>query len=266
MKPDSVELLRSPITHEPLRLVTAQATNGANGYLEAATSGERFPIRDGIPWLIDQQQVVEYNRKYQRFYNLVAPFYDSALRLGARFTSGSQDEHRMEYMSELEVGPGDRLLEVSIGTGTNIKHLPAGVDCYGLDISHGMLEQCQKNLKRWGREVELFLGNAEALPFKDEQFDSILHVGGINAFNDRQEAIHEMIRVARPGCKVVIVDESARLVEKMSWLPGAKRMMRRHRERFEAPVSLVPTTMREIAVKDVMQGDLYCLSFRKPAD
>lgn len=265
MRPEFIELLRSPITHEPLRLVTPEPTNGDKDYLEGMESGERFPIHDGIPWLIDQSQVVEYNRKYQRFYDLVAPFYDTALRCGARFTRGSEDEHRMEYMRELEVGPGDRFLEVSIGTGTNLKYLPANVDCYGLDISRGMLAQCQRNLKRWRREVELVLGNAEALPFKDEQFDSVLHVGGINAFNDRQKAIDEMIRVARPGCKIVIVDENASLIERISWFPGAKRMMKKYGERFEAPVSLVPAAMQDVDVKDIMHGGLYCLSFRKPA-
>jgi ubiquinone/menaquinone biosynthesis C-methylase UbiE len=265
MKPESIELLRSPISYEPLRLVIPRPTNGHIAYLEGVESGERFPIFDGIPWLIDQSEVVKFNRKYQRLYDVAAPFYDAALCLAARLGGGSEDEHRMEYIRELEVGPGDRFLEVSIGTGTNIKYLPASVDCYGLDISRGMLGKCQKNLKRWRREAELFLGNAEALPFKDEQFDSVLHVGGINAFNDRRKAIDEMIRVAKPGSKIVIVDENATLVQRMSWLPGAKSMMKKYGERFQPPVSLVPEAMQDIDVRDIVRGSLYCLSFRKPA-
>ena len=58
-----------------------------------------------------------------------------------------------------------------------------------------------------GLQGDLFLGNAECLPFADESFDVVFHVGGINFFNDRAKAIREMIRVAKPGSKILIADE-----------------------------------------------------------
>jgi len=49
------------------------------------------------------------------------------------------------------------------------------------------------------------------LLFVDGIFDVVFRVGGINFFNDKARAIAEMIRVARPGTKIVIVDESGRM-------------------------------------------------------
>ena len=78
-----------------------------------------------------------------------------------------------------------------------------------------MLANCQANLHRWQFQADLFLGNAECLPFADESFDVVFHVGGINFFNDRAKAIREMIRVAKPGSKILIADETEEHVKEM---------------------------------------------------
>ena len=68
---------------------------------------------------------------------------------------------------------------------------------FGLDISLGQLRRCQSYTERKDWAVDLFLGNAEQLPFQDAVFDSLFHIGGINFFNDKKKAIEEMIRVVR---------------------------------------------------------------------
>jgi ubiquinone/menaquinone biosynthesis C-methylase UbiE len=265
MKAETLDLLRSPISHSPLRLASEMRKGVTLETLVAIDTGETFAIDEGIPALLDQSKVVDYNKKYQGFYNLVAPLYDATLALGAKLIRGNVDRFRMEYIRELELKPGDRFLEVSIGTGANLKYLPADISCYGVDISRGMLKQCRKKLSSWGRECELILGDAEELPFVDAQFDSVLHVGGINAFNDRKKAIAEMVRVAKPGTGIVIVDETAKMINKFSWLPGARRMMKKYGDRFEAPVGLLPAGVLEVKTREIVHGDLYCLSFRKPS-
>ena len=227
-------------------------------------SGERFSVRDGIPLLLDESKVAGFNRRYQGFYNRIAALYDVSIRLFASLAGGGEEHFRGEYLRELDVQDGQRVLEVSIGTGANLHYLPAKANCYGLDLSWGMLKRCQKNLSRWQLEAELILGNAEELPLRDESFDAVFHVGGINAFNDRARAIYEMIRVARADTKIVIVDETAKLMESFAWTPGVRRWLREHGERFSAPVGLVPEGMREVHVKEVAKGNMYCLTFRKP--
>jgi ubiquinone/menaquinone biosynthesis C-methylase UbiE len=227
-------------------------------------SGERFSVRDGIPLLLDESHVSGYNQRYQRFYNRIAGLYDASIKVFAAVVGGGEEHFRGEYLRELEVQDGDCVLEVSIGTGANLHYLPDEARYYGVDLSWGMLQRCQRNLERWHREAELILGNAEELPLRDESFDAVLHVGGINAFNDRARAISEMVRVARAGTRIVIVDETAKLMESLAWVPRVRRWLQEDGERFAAPVGLVPEGMKEVRVMEIAKGNMYCLTLRKP--
>lgn len=93
----------------------------------------------------------------------------------------------------------------------------------------------------------------------------MFHVGGINFFNDRARVIAEMIRVAKPGTKIVIVDETEKVVKEIY---EKNRVTRRYFQKRETPVAcpvgLVPGDMAEITSKEIGDGRLYCLSFRKP--
>ena len=265
MKPETVSLLCKPGTHEPLYLASVPGSGGsAQEVLVGVHSGERFPVRDGIPLLLDESKVSGFNQRYQGIYNRIAGLYDAGIMLFAYLAGGGEEHFRWEYLRELEVPDGDRVLEVSIGTGANLHYLPMKATYFGLDLSWGMLKRCQRNLKRWQIEAELILGNAEELPLRDESFDTVFHVGGINAFNDRAKAICEMTRVARAGTKIVIVDEIAKLMESFAWIPGVRRWLQEHSERFSAPVGLVPEGMGDVHVKEFAKGNMYCLTFRKP--
>lgn len=264
MKPEVVSILCRPGTHEPLRLDTRPGPDGAaQPVLVGTQTGDVFPIRDGIPILLDEAKVSGFNKQYQGFYNRIAGVYDAAIRF-AGILAGGEEGSRKEYLAELDLRQGDRLLEVSIGTGANLRYCPAPVAYFGVDLSWGMLMRCRSNMRRWGLDAELILGNAEDLPLRDESFDAVLHVGGINAFNDRGRAIREMVRVARPGTKIVIVDETVHLMESLAWIPSVRRWLRENRDKFLAPTSLVPSGMKDVQAKDIVKGNLYCLTFRKP--
>jgi ubiquinone/menaquinone biosynthesis C-methylase UbiE/uncharacterized protein YbaR (Trm112 family) len=265
MKPETVSLLCKPGTHESLRLVSVPGPDeSTQEMLVGVDSGERFPVHDGIPILLDESKVSGFNQRYQGIYNRVAGLYDAGIKLFAYLAGGGEEHFRREYLRELEVQEGDRILEVSVGTGANLHYLPVKATYFGLDISWGMLKRCQRNLKRWQREAELILGNAEELPLDDELFDTVFHVGGINAFNDPAKAICEMIRVAKAGAKIMIVDETAKMIESIAWMPSARKWLQEHGERFSAPVGLVPEEMRDVQARDFAKGNMYCLTFRKP--
>jgi len=266
MKPETVSLLCRPGTHEPLRLASEPAPDrGIQEVLIGIHSGERFRVRDGIPLLLDESTVTGSNRRFQRAYNRVAGLYDVAIRLVANLVGGGEAYFRGDYLRELEGQDGARVLEVSIGTGANLRYMPLKGAFFGLDLSWGMLKQCHRHLRQWQLEAELILGNAEELPLRDETFDVVFHVGGINAFNDRAKAISEMVRVARAGTKIVIVDETAKVVDAFAWIPGFRRRMQEEfGDRLSPPVDLLPAGMREVQVRDVGKGNLYCLTFRKP--
>jgi ubiquinone/menaquinone biosynthesis C-methylase UbiE len=266
VKPNTLPFLCNPVTHEPLRRVVRPAGPDGNPQekLVSIKSGEEFSIRDGIPIFLRDSNVSGSNKKYQELYNRIAPFYDLSLQMFALLKSGGEKKRRTEYLQQLEIKAGDRVLEVSVGTGGNLRYLPRTAKYFGLDISWGMLKRCQKNLKAWGMEAELFLGAAEYLPFDDEAFDVVFHLGGINFFSDKARAIQGMIRVAKPGTKIMIVDENEQIAQKYETTPIASKFYGNRREAISAPVDLVPAGMQEVKVRDVCNGDLYCLTFRKP--
>mgnify|MGYP006302152003 CR=1 FL=1 len=96
------------------------------------------------------------------------------------------------------------VLEVSCGSGINFNFIPENCTIFGLDLSFGML-QAASYRKNAG---VLCHGLAEKLPFIDHAFDTVFHIGGINFFNDKAEALKEMVRVAKPGTKIIIKDET----------------------------------------------------------
>ncbi len=245
-------LLCDPETHENLRLDT--------GSLASAT--RRYPIREGIPCFVEE--VSGNNRKYRQLYDRIAPGYDFIERLYSFILRINREGKRRTYLDELELRPGARMLEVSVGTGANIQLLPPDLKFFGLDLSWGMLTRCRRNLKRWGRKAELFLGEGERLPFKDGTFDSVLHYGGINFFNDRARAIAEMVRVAKPGTKIVISDETEKVVQQNYRRSPVTGKYFKDTEPVVCPVDLIPEGASEVRSFEFAKGRLYCLCFRTP--
>ena len=229
--------------------------------LRNTATGRVYPIRDGIPLFVST--VTGPNLKYQHLYDRIAPGYDLAERL-YRWVARKPD-YRPEYLRELEITEGSRVLEVSVGTGANLRYLPESIDFYGLDLSWGMLKKCQSNLMRWHRRAHLFHGEAERLPFQVESFDCVFHVGGINFFTDKTRAIKEMIWVAKPGTKIVIVDETEKTVrDHYQKSPAIRSHFEPGSEKVFCPIDLIPPEMTEIKAREIAAGKLYCLTFRKP--
>jgi uncharacterized protein YbaR (Trm112 family) len=140
---DAVALLQSPFTGGPLHVVS-------EGREEALvdTSGERFPIRNGIPIFLKPEDLTGDNGKYNHLYETIGGFYDDTQRVFCALKGFDRNAYFRSYMSLLEAKPGDAVLETSVGTGLNYKYLPRGVKLSGLDLSPEMLANCQANLRR----------------------------------------------------------------------------------------------------------------------
>ena len=260
-KKETVALLRSPYTGDSLKVVS----EGGHEAL-VSKSGERFPVRDGIPIFLEPEKLTGSNQKYNRLYEIIGGFYDDIQRAACALRGTSPAEYFWGYLQFLEIHPGDSALETSVGTGLNYKYLPRGTKLFGLDLSAEMLTNCQANLRRWEMDAELFLGNAEELPFANDSFDVVFHVGGINFFNDRARAIREMIRVAKPGSRLLIADETEEHVKSTyEQSPVIGRYFKNRKEAVTAPIDLVPPEMREIHLELLRDGRFYALTFRKPA-
>ena len=104
------------------------------------------------------------------------------------------------------------ILDVACGTGDfaleSVKINPEKI--YGVDISSGMLEiGKQKIAKRNLQEkIEFRLGDGEKLEFEDNTFDAITVAFGVRNFENLEKGLADMLRVLKPGGRVVILEFS----------------------------------------------------------
>jgi len=226
-----------------------------------------YPVVDGIPRFVQPQEMTGLNKRFSEMYDWFSWGYRIFSKIAFAYIGMSEEQARREVTDRLEP-KGGRVLEVSIGPGVNLPYLLGRMDVgeiFGLDISPGQLNRCREYVAHHGWDVQLQLGNAEHLPYQDDAFDGVFHLGGINFFNDKKMAIEEMIRVARPGSRILICDENEKGAQAYErFLPSFKRMAGESREVIEPPMDLVPLEMQEVRVFNVWKGWMYCIEFRKP--
>lgn len=93
-----------------------------------------------------------------------------------------------------------RVLEIGIGSGVTLASYPPGVEVVGIDPSPHMLPRARARARRLGRAVELVEASAEALPFDDASFQTVVCSHVLCSVSDLDAALSEIARVlARSG-------------------------------------------------------------------
>ncbi|MBU1250483.1 MAG: class I SAM-dependent methyltransferase [Actinobacteria bacterium] len=101
--------------------------------------------------------------------------------------------------------PGERILDIAAGTGTSAAALSkSGAKVIALDFSQGMVEEG----RRRHPGLEFVQGDAEKLPFGDDEFDAVTISFGLRNVQRPQVALAEMYRVLKPGGRLVICEFS----------------------------------------------------------
>jgi ubiquinone/menaquinone biosynthesis C-methylase UbiE len=267
MKRTTLELLVCPACRVGLELITATGEDMIEeGTLRCLKCKREYPIKEGIVHFIEPKELLGSNQKASKLYDWFSYFYRAFSAIGFLLWGGER-RNRMAVLERLEI-KGENVLEISIGPGSNLPFLinefHAG-EVFGLDISLGQLRRCREYCRRKGWKTDLFLASAEQLPFKAEAFEHVFHIGGFNFFNDKKAAMDEMIRVAKPGYRIVIVDELEKIVQAYKkTLPSFSKVIGDSKAITGAPVELVPASMQEIHSDLVWGKSFYCLQFRKP--
>ena len=106
--------------------------------------------------------------------------------------------------------PGDRILDLAAGTGTSSAPFAArGADVVPCDFSLGMLEVG----KRRQPSLPFVAGDALNLPFRDDAFDAVTISFGLRNVQNTERALQEMLRVTKPGGKLVVCEFSTPVFE-----------------------------------------------------
>ncbi|HUK37310.1 MAG TPA: methyltransferase domain-containing protein [Vicinamibacterales bacterium] len=114
---------------------------------------------------------------------------------------------RVQAIQRIGIAPGDRILEVGVGTGINACLYPRDCSVTGIDLSAPMLEKARERFARKGvRNVRLHEMDAAALKFADDTFDIVYAPYVISVVPDPVAVVHEMIRVCRPAGRVVFLN------------------------------------------------------------
>lgn len=259
----SLDVLACPVCHA--NLATTALPEG-DGY-HCPNCNKDYPVIDGIAHFIQPEELSGLNETFSGMYDWFSWIYRAFSKIAFAYIGMAEEEGRREVTDRLEPR-GGRVLEVSIGPGVNLPYLVGRSDVgeiVGLDISLGQLKRCRDFAAHRGWQVQLDRGNAEQLPYQDNTFDGVFHIGGINFFNDKKKAIEEMIRVAKSGARILIADETEKGAQGYEkYLPGFKASFDDKREAIQPPIDLVPDSMLERRIFDIWRGWFYCLEFRKP--
>ena len=105
-----------------------------------------------------------------------------------------------------------RILDLATGTGDfAIESLSLQpTEIVGMDISEGMLEVGRQKMKARGYDgiISMRLGDSENLPFEDDYFDALTVGFGVRNYENLEKGLSEMLRVVRPGGKLIILEFS----------------------------------------------------------
>jgi phosphatidylethanolamine/phosphatidyl-N-methylethanolamine N-methyltransferase len=112
-----------------------------------------------------------------------------------------------QSIRSLPINPGDRILEVGVGTGLSLKAYPTHAHITGVDLSDKMLGKANELIAEsaW-THVNVMPMNAEELDFPDASFDVVTSFHVVSVVSNPQRMMREMARVCRPGGKILIVN------------------------------------------------------------
>ena len=179
-----VDLLRSDIWAEP----------GDAGYVDLLSN--RQAIGSGASqWVLAGRMLAAV---YERFFRPLLTWLVYEGKLSAA------EEHQLT-LDLLKIAPGETVLDVGCGTGEFTRSLAAVVGdglAAGLDVSKTMLAVAVE--EDGGENLAYLRADPCELPFGDGEFDAVCTVGRIHLLDDPFQSLAEIVRVTRPGGRIVI--------------------------------------------------------------
>ncbi len=269
MMPSHINILCCPRCKRGLRISElSENHNGVENGALVCEKGHQWPIEEGIPSLL-YPDLSKEDKEWIAEYDEMAEGYDQAVKQYDDWLGINMLEERQRFSQFVPIEDTSRIMDVSIGTAANFVALKETfddqmrrLDLHGLDVSWGMLRVSQRKAMNIGLTINLTHGSVFNIPYHDNLFDVVLHTGGINTFSDIAKALNEMLRIARKGGFVVVVDEgispTLRETERGKQIIKANSLFA-----AKPPLEHIPDKAKDIEVSYVMNDAFYQIVFRK---
>jgi phosphatidylethanolamine/phosphatidyl-N-methylethanolamine N-methyltransferase len=139
--------------------------------------------------------------RVQRTWTRLAPVYD--MIYGTMLQPG-----RRRAVARMVLGPGDRVLEVGVGTGMGLELYPRWARVVGIDLSRAMLDRARARAAELPARdhIELREMDATSMAFEDARFDVVYAPYILNVVPDPLAVASEMRRVCRPGGRIILLN------------------------------------------------------------
>jgi phosphatidylethanolamine/phosphatidyl-N-methylethanolamine N-methyltransferase len=146
---------------------------------------------------IDEATVARVQRTWSR----LAPIYD--LVYGGMLQPG-----RRRAVARMVLGPGDRVLEIGVGTGMGLDLYPRWARVTGIDLSRAMLWRARARVAEMSARahIELRQMDATSMAFEDGSFDVVYAPYMLNVVPNPLAVASEMRRVCRPGGRIILLN------------------------------------------------------------
>jgi demethylmenaquinone methyltransferase / 2-methoxy-6-polyprenyl-1,4-benzoquinol methylase len=160
-------------------------------------------------------------RRVEAMFDRIAGVYD---RMNAVMTAGLHERWRERAADLADPPRGGRALDVATGTGdlafALARRIGGGGEVVGVDFSAAMLAEAERKAARsaaGAARVRFEPANALSLPYDDDSFDAAAVGFGARNFADLDRGLAEMVRVARPGGRVVVLEITTPRRPPLSW-------------------------------------------------
>ena len=205
----------------------------------------------------------------ERMFDQIAHSYDF---LNHTLSLGIDRSWRKAAIDSLKPYAPQRILDVATGTGD---FALMAVDrlqpqsLIGADLSEGMLSVGREKVERAGKSDVITLQKEDcmALSFEDNTFDAVTVAYGVRNFEDLDRGLREMLRVLKPGGRLVIIELTSPVRFPMKqlfwlyahvWMPMVGKLVSRDSRAY----SYLPATMEAFPQGEVMQGIIEKAGFQ----
>lgn len=135
-------------------------------------------------------------------------------------TRGRDAAYRARLLDLAAVAPGERILDIGCGTGTQAvaawRRVQPGGSIAGVDVSKNMLAAARRKARRARADIPFRAADAATLPFPDANFDLVTLTTVMHMVPKvkRLAALREASRVLRPGGRILLVDYAGSLASR----------------------------------------------------